>query len=101
MSVRRSQLRELLRVIVREVITEMDSSSIGDAVSSDPAVGTDSPLEKEKLERERKKDNRDNLQQRQKVFKFQRDKKQADDKMWKITKKNAEDSIRDLKRSGV
>ena len=101
MPIRRSQLRELLRVIVREVITEMDSSSIGDAVSSDTAVRTDSPLEKEKLERERKKDNRDNLQQQQKVFKFQRDKKQADDKMWKITRKNAEDRIRDLKRSGV
>jgi hypothetical protein len=100
MSIRRSQLKELLNVIIREVITELDYST-GDSMSSDPTVEPDSPIEKEKLERERKKNNRDTLQQQQKVFKFQRDKKQADDKMWKITKKNAEDRIRDLKRSGV
>ena len=102
MGVRRSQLQELLRVIVKEVITELDSSSsMGDVGSTDPMQTPESPIQKVEREREIKKDNREKLQQQQKVFRFQKDKKQADDKMWKMTKKSAEDRIRDLKRSGV
>jgi len=103
MVLRESQLKELLRNIVREVLTELDTVS----GTSDMALTGDDPTQEldpqaqDEREREQRKTNRDSLQQQQKALKFQKDKKKAEDRIFKMSKRNSEDKIRDLKRSGV
>ena len=103
MILKESQLKELLRNIVREVLTELDTVSGNPDIAFTGDVNSQDidPLAQDEREREQRKDNRDTLQQQQKSLKFQKDKKKAEDKMFKMSKRSAEDRIRDLKRSGV
>ena len=103
MVLKESQLKELLRNIVREVLTELDTVSGTSDMASTGDVPTQEldPVAQDEREREQRKTNRDALQQQQKSFKYQKDKKKAEDRMFKMTKRNAEDKIRDLKRSCV
>ena len=103
MVLKESQLKELLRGIVREVLAEFDTRGVeGDlsAVGDMPDAELD-PIAQQKRERDLRAANRDELQIQQKALKFQKDKKRADDKMWKMNKKSGEEKIRALKRSGV
>ena len=105
MVLRESQLRELLRGIVREVIAELGSATEieGDVMSSTGEVSSAEldPVAQQERERELRKTNRDELRNQQKALKFQKQKHDADRKMFKMSKKSAEDKIRNLKRSGV
>jgi len=103
MVLKESQFRELIRGIVREVIFELGdigTSSGMSSVGATPALELD-PAAQQERERELRKTNRSEVQQQQKALKFQKQKHEADKKMFKMTKKSAEDKIRNLKRSGV
>lgn len=113
MTIKESKLRKLVQYLVNEIIDELDASSVlnndpmgmsSDIASSDSNASTSNvndPIQKAKEDRAVRKANRDKLQKLQKVQKIEKDKFTADQKTWKIKKKDFDTSIKNLKQSGV
>ncbi len=106
--VRKSQLKEIIRYIVRETLGTMQQSMASPSdieatmaatdVSTAPSASA-SAAEKAKIERDRRKAIQKKLRATQKAQKLDADKHKAEDKQWKIKKKAYDKTQRDLKMS--
>lgn len=102
---KQSQLKELVRVIVKETMDSMgsltDPTTMGTALAATDvaAAPTASAQAAAKAERDMRKSTQAKLRATQKAEKLDTDKHKAEDKQFKIKKKAYNKQVRDLKLS--
>lgn len=104
---KRSQLKELVQVIVKETMDSMgsltDPTTMGTALAAtDVAAAPTASAQaaaKAKAERDMRKSTQAKLRATQKAEKLDNDKHKAEDKQFKIKKKAYNKQVRDLKMS--
>lgn len=102
---KKSQLNELVKCLVREVMSSLDMSSpleadvalaSADAMTS-PTASADAAA-RAKMERDTRKNSQLKLRSIQKAEKLDKDKHKAEDKQWKIKQRAYRKQQSDLKR---